>query len=73
MEEYNVRDAQMDNFKNLSKKLKNDKDDEQLLDIDRFSIDSSSSDSVIEPPVRIQEQKQKKKNIKNNNKRSIVL
>ena len=73
MEEYNVRDAQMDNFKNLSEKLKNDKDDEQLLDIDRFSIDSSSSDSVIEPPVRIQEQKQKKKNIKNNNKRSIVL
>ena len=68
-----MSDAQMDNFKNLSEKLKNDKDDEQLLDIDRFSIDSSSSDSVIEPPVRIQEQKQKKKNIKNNNKRSIVL
>lgn len=73
IDESNVREVQMDNFKNLSEILKNDKDDDPLLDQDRFSIASSSSDSVIEPPVRVQETKHKKKTTKNNNKRSIVL
>jgi hypothetical protein len=76
VQEPSVRDVQMDNFKNLSDILKNDKENDILLDHDRFSIASSSSDSVIEPPVRIQDTKQKKKTPKinnNNNKRSIVL
>ena len=73
IDESSVREVQMDNIKNLSEILTNDKDEDHLLDQDRFSIASSSSDSVIEPPVRVQEPKQKKKAIKNNNKHSIVL
>lgn len=76
VQEPSVRDVQMDNFKNLSDILQKDKENDILLDHDRFSIASSSSDSVIEPPVRIQDTKQKKKTPKinnNNNKRSIVL
>ena len=68
--EMTVRNVQLETFKNNSANNEN-----EMLDQDRFSIASSSSDSVIEPPyVNVQvKQAPKTKGKKKSNQRAIVI
>ena len=65
-----VRNVQLETLKNNSANNEN-----EMLDQDRFSIASSSSDSVIEPPyVNVQvKQAPKTKGKKKSNQRAIVI
>jgi hypothetical protein len=69
--ETNVRNVQLETFRNSNANIEN-----ELLDNDRFSIASSSSDSVIEPPyvnVPVKQVTKTKVTKKKNNQRAIVI
>ena len=79
--ESSMRNVQLESFKNNNNRSDSFKEDNELLDHDRFSIASSSNDSVIEPPsvkkVPLNSLKKQKSGVKipkkTNNQRSIVL
>ena len=50
----NVRNTQLENFRNsLSTNANFETEDHDILDQDRFSVASSSNDSIIEPHVSV--------------------
>ena len=69
--ETNVRNVQLETFKNS-----NANNESELLDHDRFSIASSSSDSVVEPPyvnVPVKQVPKTKLTKRKSNQRAIVI